>query len=96
MKAKHDEESVAILFASMRVYLFQNSFVPKKTAFAVFFCRVGELYFQVQHLKKKEKVHIDLWYNRLSQKNTHQGEIYELQSSYHRRALLYTRILQKR
>ncbi len=56
----------------------------------------GELYFQVQHLKKKEKVHIDLWYNRLSQKNTHQGEIYELPSSYHRRALLYTGILQKR
>ena len=60
------------------------------------FLRCGELYFQVQHLKKKEKVHIDLWYNRLSQKNTHQGEIYELPSSYHRRALLYTGILQKR
>ena len=63
---------------------------------AVPFFFVGELYFQVQHLKKKEKVHIDLWYNRLSQKNTHQGEIYELPSSYHRRALLYARILQKR
>ena len=60
------------------------------------FFQGGELYFQVQHLKKKEKVHIDLWYNRLSQKNTHQGEIYELPSSYHRRALLYTGILQKR
>ena len=58
VKAKHDEENVAILFASYACLLVSKHFLPKKTAFAVFFCRVGELYFQVQHLKKKEKVHI--------------------------------------
>ena len=68
-------EALQYCLLPMRVYLFQNIFVPKKTAFAVFFCRVGELYFQVQHLKKKEKVHIDLWYNRLSKK-THIKEKY--------------------
>ena len=45
--------------------------------------------------KEKKEVHINLWYNGSWNKFYTQGDLYELPLSYHRRALLYTRILQK-
>ena len=42
------------------------------------FCRRSELYFQVQHPKKKEEVHISLRYNGSWNKFYTQGDLHEL------------------
>ena len=50
----------------------------------------------MQQVRKKEEVHMNLWYNRVTTHHIPKGDPYELPPSYHRIALLSTGILQKR